>query len=119
MELTPENSTPAWLLQVLLALVLALLGQGHFYLPPQMALLVLVYGSLGLLKVAITMLTWVVILSAVLSFVNPYSPFYAPLNTFTRPFLKPFQRILPPISGIDLSPLLLLLVLQIILYWLP
>jgi YggT family protein len=118
-KLDLSSLLPAWIIQILLALALELLGRASFSLPPQLALLILVYGSLGLLKVAIQMLFWVVILSAILSFVNPYSPFYAPLNTFTRPFLRPFQRILPPISGIDLSPMLLLLVLQIILYWLP
>jgi YggT family protein len=32
-----------------------------------------------------------------------------------RPFLAPFQRILPPIGGFDLSPLVLLVVVNILL----
>ncbi|MBA3904401.1 MAG: YggT family protein, partial [Rhodocyclaceae bacterium] len=36
-------------------------------------------------------------------------------NALSRPFLRPFQRLIPPIANIDLSPLVLLLVLQIAL----
>jgi YggT family protein len=41
------------------------------------------------------------------------APFFSSL---TRPFLKPFQRFIPPIANVDLSPLVLLLVLQVILF---
>ena len=34
----------------------------------------------------------------------------------TRPLLRPFRRVIPPIGGVDLSPLALLLVLQIALF---
>jgi YggT family protein len=37
-------------------------------------------------------------------------------NTLTRPLLRPFRRIIPPVGGVDLSPLALLLVLQIALF---
>lgn len=114
-----SSLVPAWLIQLLLAGVVIWLKNPYLMVDPRSALSVVLLGTLGLIKVAILMLTWVVILAAILSFVNPYSPLYSPLNRFTLPFLRPFQRILPPISGIDLSPLLLLLVLQIILFWLP
>ncbi len=40
----------------------------------------------------------------------------APLfNNLARPFLRPFQRLIPPIAHVDLSPLILLLALQIAL----
>ena len=55
------------------------------------------------------------ILQAVLSWVNPYSPIAPILNTVTRPFLRPFQRIIPLIANVDLSPLAALLVCQLIL----
>ena len=34
------------------------------------------------------------------------------LDAVTRPLLLPFQRIIPPLGGIDISPIILLLVLQ-------
>lgn len=109
---------PAWGIQCLLALALGVLG-GAGGAPLQLLLAALGYGSLALVQVALQMLFWVVVVSAVLSWVNPYVPLAGPLNAFTRPFLAPFRRILPPLAGVDLSPMLLLLVLQIILYWLP
>jgi YggT family protein len=41
------------------------------------------------------------------------------LNQLIRPVLEPFSRLLPPMGGIDLSPILLFLairVLQILVY---
>lgn len=108
---------PAWLIQVLLVLMLRLLDGASF--DPMLLPAALLLGLLGLVRAGLYMLMWVVILSAVLSWVNPHAPLAGPLNAFTRPFLRPFRRVLPPLAGVDLSPLLLLLVLQILLYWLP
>jgi YggT family protein len=53
--------------------------------------------------------------------VNPHAPLAPLFNSLSRPFLRPFQRLIPPIANVDLSPLVLLLVLQIslmLLAWL-
>jgi YggT family protein len=34
----------------------------------------------------------------------------------TRPFLAPIRRLLPPLGGIDLSPLVLLVLLQVLFF---
>ena len=60
----------------------------------------------------------VLILQAVLSWVNPYSPLSAPADQLTRPFLNPIRRVLPPLSGIDLSPLVAILLAQLVLMFL-
>lgn len=109
---------PAWLLQMVLVLVLRFLG-GFSGEPAGLLLAALLGGCFGLLKTALQMLFWVLILSAILSWVNPYSPLAGPLNAFTRPFLAPIRRFLPPVANIDLSPLVLLLLLQILMFWLP
>ncbi|KAF0163739.1 MAG: hypothetical protein FD157_2702 [Rhodocyclaceae bacterium] len=78
-----------------------------------------VVALLALLEVAKTSLYLVigaVIVSAVFSWVNPYAPLAEVFNTLTRPLLRPFRRIIPPVGGVDLSPLALLLVLQIGLF---
>lgn len=51
----------------------------------------------------------------VLSWVNPGAPLAPVFNAVAQPFLRPFQRLVPPIGGIDLSPLFLILVLQVLL----
>ena len=78
-----------------------------------------VVALLALLEVAKTGLYLVigaVIVSAIFSWVNPYAPMAEVFNTLTRPLLRPFRRIIPPVGGVDLSPLALLLVLQIALF---
>ena len=57
----------------------------------------------------------IVILTAIISWVNPYAPMAPVLNALARPFLAPFQRFIPPIGGVDLSPIALIIVLQLLL----
>ena len=40
------------------------------------------------------------------------------LNAFLDPMLRPIRRLLPPAGGIDFSPLVLIVVLQILVYFL-
>ena len=42
------------------------------------------------------------------------SKFYRFLDQLFLPFLEPFRRIIPPINGIDISPILAFFVLQLI-----
>ena len=53
-----------------------------------------------------------------LSWINPYSPLAAPAYQLTRPILDPLRRVIPTISGIDLSPLVAILLLQALLMFL-
>ena len=55
---------------------------------------------------------------AVLSWVNPYSPFSHPVSQLTRPVLQPIQRVVPPIGAIDLSPLIAIVLAQLLLIFL-
>ena len=66
---------------------------------------------------ALNVVVWVTIIYAVVSWVNPHAPFAPALGMLLRPLLAPIQRVLPPVGGFDLSPLVLLLagyVLQMI-----
>lgn len=53
-----------------------------------------------------------VLVSAILSWINPHAPAADVLQAVSRPLLQPFRRLIPPLGGIDLSPLALLLLLQ-------
>jgi len=70
------------------------------------------FAMRNLLRLAVYIMIGALILQAVLSWVNPYSPLAAPAHQLTRPLLDPIRRILPAISGIDLSPLVAILLLQ-------
>lgn len=80
------------------------------------ALVVALLALLEVAKIAIYMTIGAVVVSAVFSWVNPYAPMAEIFNTLTRPLLRPFRRVIPPIGGVDLSPLALLLLLQIALF---
>mgnify|MGYP002712943548 CR=1 FL=1 len=69
-----------------------------------------------LLELAINFFLFAILIQVILSWVNPghYNPATALLDSITRPILKPAQRLIPPISGLDLSPMLVLVVLQLL-----
>jgi YggT family protein len=54
-------------------------------------------------------------LQAILSWVNPFSRWRRCSTALSRPILAPFQKIVPPVGGIDLSPLAALIVVQLLL----
>lgn len=70
--------------------------------------------ALFLLRFSLHILVFAIIVQAVLSWTNPDNPFMHVFNALTRPFLAPIRRILPAVGGIDLSPLVLLVLLQLI-----
>ena len=55
------------------------------------------------------------IVQMVVSWVNPHSPLAPLLDLLLRPFLRPIQRRMKPVSGFDLSPLVLLILCQLAL----
>lgn len=76
---------------------------------------VLAIAVLELMRYSVYLLIGIVLFSAVLSWVNPHAPLAPLFNSLSRPFLRPFQRLIPPIANVDISPLILLLVLQVVL----
>ncbi|MDT4820763.1 YggT family protein [Achromobacter agilis] len=65
-------------------------------------------------KWALNLVVWLTLIQAVLSWVNPMAPMMPLLQALTDPMLNPIRRILPRTS-IDFSPLVLLIVAQIVL----
>ncbi|MER2514685.1 MAG: YggT family protein [Nitrosomonas ureae] len=77
-----------------------------------------VIGLLGIVEIIKTTLYIVlvmIIVQAVLSWVNPNSPLAPLLSSFTRPFLAVFRKHIPPIANVDLSPLFVLILIQVLL----
>lgn len=70
-----------------------------------------------LISIAFNVFIFAIIIQAVISWVNPaghYNPVGSILRSITEPMLRPARKFMPPISGIDLSPLAALLVLQVL-----
>lgn len=73
----------------------------------------------GLLITFIRMISqlfiWIVIAAALLSFfVPPYHPIREVLDRIVNPFLEPIRRIIPPAGTMDFSPLVLIIVVEIV-----
>jgi YggT family protein len=76
----------------------------------------LVLAVVQVAKLSLYILIVAVIAQAVLTWVAPYSPAMPMLNSVTRPFLGPFQRRIPPVGNVDLSPIFLLVTCQLLLF---
>ncbi len=74
---------------------------------------VLLVTVMELLKLLINIYLWGVIIQAVLSWINPdpYHPAARVLAQLTAPLLRPARRLIPPVSGVDLSPVLVVVAL--------
>ena len=98
----------ALLAQLAQYLALVLLAGGGLALLPWLALF-------GTLRVAVWGLMALVIVYAVLSWVPTRSVIAGVVARLAEPLLAPVRRLLPTLGGIDLSPLLLLVLLQVAL----
>ncbi|WP_296650467.1 YggT family protein [Paraburkholderia sp.] len=94
--------------------VLLMFWLGGIDLVSQLPMLVIV-AVLTVVKWALNLLFWLTILMALLSWLNPRSPAMPVLFELTAPFLNPLRRILPQMGGLDLSPILLFVIVQVLL----
>ena len=108
-RLDTASLVAAFLLQLAAFALLWLLAGalfGGLYSVPILALF-------GTIRLAISVMTGLVIIYAVLSWVPQASPLSDILERLVLPVLMPIRRVLPLVGGIDLSPLVLLVLLQI------
>jgi YggT family protein len=67
-----------------------------------------------LISSALSGITGLLIVFAILSWVNVNADIRYLLDKLTQPFLTPVRKIVPPIAGIDISILIALLLLQVV-----
>jgi YggT family protein len=81
--------------------------------PQAVGLLVLSVAELVSLATYVFLIA--IILQVVISWVNPgaYNPVVSLLYSLTEPLLGPARRLIPPISGLDLSPIAVIVGLQL------
>ena len=77
--------------------------------------------AVELVQVLLRTYFYAILLYALLSLIAPggYSPLQSVLASVCEPVLRPFRRLIPPIAGIDLSPLWAVIAIQAILLLLP
>jgi YggT family protein len=69
------------------------------------------------IDIAIQIIVLLIIIQAVLSFfprIDRGHPLVSALNQVVNPILRPFQRLLPSMGGLDFSPVLAILTLQVL-----
>ncbi|MFC3031989.1 YggT family protein [Pseudoalteromonas fenneropenaei] len=70
-------------------------------------------GLLTVVKEAFSLVFWILIIRAILSWVaQGYNPIAAVFEQLTEPMLRPIRRVIPPLGGLDLSILVLLIGMQ-------
>ncbi|MBT4836527.1 MAG: YggT family protein [Methylococcales bacterium] len=76
----------------------------------------LLYSIGELLDLLINVFIFSIFIQIIISWINPglYNPVVSILYSITEPIMAPARKLLPPISGMDLSPLLVLIALQIL-----
>lgn len=66
-------------------------------------------------RVITTFITWLIIISSILSFIlPPFHPVREALGRILNPFLDPIRRMVPSTGGLDFSPLILYVAVQFI-----
>lgn len=94
-----------------LALLFALSGSG---LPNLLALGI--YSLIGVLSDLLTIIFWAVLASVVISWIAPgsYHPGPQLIEQLTEPIMGLARRVIPPLGGLDLSPIVIFIIIQLI-----
>ena len=72
-------------------------------------------AAVKLLSLTVYLIIGLTLIRAVLSWVNSDTPLVPVVYTLTEPFLRPLRRVVPMISNIDLTPLVLFILCQLVL----
>ncbi len=72
---------------------------------------------IAIINVTADLLVLLLIVNAVMSFfVSPYHPVRQALDRLLNPLLAPIRRIVPPVGMFDFSPLVLIILVQVLSY---
>jgi len=68
-----------------------------------------------IIRITASVLSWLVIISVVLSYVvSPYNTIRRTIDTIISPLLIPIRKVVPSFGGFDFSPVILILLIQVI-----
>jgi len=83
---------------------------------------IILWHSIGsLITLFLYIYFFAILVQVILSWVNPgsYNPATALIYRITEPVMQPARKILPPFSGFDLSPLLIFIILNLLIMFVP
>lgn len=101
----------AFVIQYASILVIALI-----YGWPPAIVPIAVTAAVNLVVLTLRLFVFAILIRVILSWIAPgtYNPATAIIDTLTDPVLRPFRRIVPPLGGLDLSPLFAIILLSAI-----
>jgi YggT family protein len=73
-------------------------------------------AGISILGMMLKIYFWSLLIMIIASWIAPGSmhPALTLVNQITEPLMKPFRRILPPMGGLDISPIIVFMVLQVL-----
>jgi len=98
----------AFVIQYLtILLVLLIYGKTSGFAP------IAITAVVNLVFLSLRLFAFAILIRVVLSWVSPggYNPATAIISTLTEPVLRPFRRLIPPIGGLDISPIFAMILL--------
>lgn len=110
----------ALVLQMLFLVAVFLLGTAGLNF-----LTIFIVSSFKVLLALINLYFWVLIASVILSWVlmlggsnaSGIAPLYMVLNQIVAPILRPIQKLLPDLGGLDISPIFAIIAIQVVEYF--
>ena len=71
---------------------------------------------INLISSILTVMTYAIVVRALLSWIhpNPENPIVRLIVKVTEPILRPLRRVIPPIAGMDLTPVAAIILLQVV-----
>ncbi len=104
-------------LQTLELWLITAMRVSSLFVPP---LGLVVLAGTQLIQLAVYVFLFSLIVQIIISWVNPQgaqsNPAFTLMHNLTEPLLRPARRILPPMGGLDLSPIVVIVGLQLILF---
>ena len=96
--------TQLWLIMAIVGRDASLLG-------------LLMLSAVRLLELAVYVMMFSIFILVILSWIQPnsYNPVFGLLNSLSAPLMRPVRRLVPPMGGLDLSPIVAFLVLGVVL----
>ncbi len=77
----------------------------------------LISTLIGLVQLVIiiqAVLSWLIAFDVINRYNQIVQSFWSFSNALTEPLLRPFRRVIPPIGGVDITPILALIALQLV-----
>ena len=105
----------ALLFEFVLQVILWMLSGGSPVETPGALSVVLFFSFVKLIRLTIYIFMGAIIIQAVLSWVSPYHPVAPFFDALAKPLLRPVQKAIPPIGGVDITPVFVLIFLQLLL----